>query len=51
MSLATVTRRAFRRPVTDEDLRRLMAFYDTAASEGFERGIEEALTRILVSHD
>ena len=47
--LSTVARRAFRRPIADEDLRRLMASYETAASEGFERGIEEALTRLLVS--
>jgi len=50
--LATVSRRAFRRPVTDSDIRPLMAFYHAGRREGdFDRGIEEALRAILVSPD
>ncbi len=48
--LANLTRRAFRRPVTDADLRPLMAFYKTGRAEGdFDRGIEKALRAMLVS--
>jgi len=50
--LATVSRRAFRRPVTDSDLRPLMAFYRVGRREGdFDHGIEKALRAILVSPD
>jgi hypothetical protein len=50
--LATVSRRAFRRPVTDSDIRPLMAFYRVGRREGdFDRGIERALRAILVSPD
>ena len=48
--LATLARRAYRRPVTDADVETLLAFYRQGRSEGsFERGIQEALTRLLVS--
>ena len=48
--LATLARRAYRRPVTDADVETLLRFYRTGRSEGnFERGIQEALTRLLVS--
>jgi len=48
--LATVSRRAFRRPVTDSDIRPLMAFYHAGRREGdFDHGIERALRAILVS--
>ena len=40
---ADLARRAFRRPVTTEDIDRLMAFYDA--------GIEQMLTAVLVSPD
>ena len=43
-------RRAFRRPVTDEDLNPLMGFYKTGyANGGFEKGVREAVTAILAS--
>ena len=45
-------RRAYRRPVTDNDLRTLMEFYAAGARDGgFEAGIQLALERILVSPD
>ena len=47
--LGTLARRAFRRPVTDEDVTALMAFYDVGHTKGgFESGIEFALRAILV---
>lgn len=48
-----LARRAFRRPVSDEDVAALMAFYDRARESGgdFERGIEQAVTAVLVSPD
>jgi len=50
--LAPLLRRAWRRPVGDADLERILAFY-RRAREGtsFEAGIEGALSAILVSHD
>jgi cytochrome c553 len=43
---------AYRRPVTETDLRPLMAFYDSARRQGsFDSGIEMALRAILVSPD
>jgi mono/diheme cytochrome c family protein len=48
--LATLTRRAYRRPVTDADLQGPMDFYRRAkAEEGFEAGIEAALNAVLVN--
>ena len=48
--LGGLARRAYRRPVTDADVDTLLAFYDAGRSEGgFERGIQEALARLLVS--
>jgi len=45
-----LARRAFRRPVTAEDLKPLMAFYTAgAAAEGFEAGVRDALSAILAS--
>ena len=50
--LATLSRRAFRRPVTDADIRPLLAFYHAGRREGdFDHGIEKALRAILVSPD
>jgi hypothetical protein len=45
--------RAFRRPVTDEDLRFLMPFYDKARARGgtFDQGIEQMVAAVLVSPD
>jgi hypothetical protein len=42
--------RAFRRPVTDEDLGGLMAFYDAGSRQGgFEDGVRDALSAVLAS--
>ena len=46
--LAMLARRAYRRPVTDEDVQTLLAFYRTGRREGgFEAGIGLALERML----
>jgi hypothetical protein len=48
--VGTLAQRAFRRPVTDEDLRPLLAFYEKGRkAEGFETGIREATSAILAS--
>ncbi len=50
--LATLTRRAFRRPVTAADLNPLLAFYENGRREGdFDFGIQNALEALLVSPD
>lgn len=47
---ANLAKRAYRRPVTAEDLRAPLKFYDaTRAKEGFESAIEMGLRAILVS--
>jgi hypothetical protein len=47
----TLARRAFRRPVTTEDLNRLMPFYETERRNGgtFDTGIEQIVAAVLVS--
>jgi mono/diheme cytochrome c family protein len=48
--ISTLARRAYRRPVTDEDLEiPLTLFRDGARKAGFENGIELAVRSILVS--
>src|SRR5262245_41524022 len=48
--LSALARRAYRRPVAAHDVETLLPFYRTGRSEGgFERGIQDALARILVS--
>jgi len=48
--LAGLARRAYRRPVTDADVKPLLAFYEQGRADGdFENGIELALRRLLVS--
>jgi len=48
--LATLMRRAYRRPVTEADLQVPLKFYKDARAEGgFETGIEMALRAVLVS--
>ena len=48
--ISTIARQAFRRPLTETDLRALFEFYESGRSTaGFEAGIELALHRILVS--
>jgi hypothetical protein len=52
--LSTVMRRAFRRPVTEEDVNRVMAVYTQARADGaasFDAGIEAALSAVLVSRE
>jgi mono/diheme cytochrome c family protein len=46
----SLARRAFRRPVTAEDVNPLMAFYKAgSATGGFEGGVRDALSAILAS--
>ncbi|HEY8521142.1 MAG TPA: DUF1592 domain-containing protein [Gammaproteobacteria bacterium] len=49
--LSQLGRRAFRRPVTEDDIAELMAFYEQARAEGgdFDAGIRAAVARTLVS--
>jgi cytochrome c553 len=48
--LSTLARRAYRRPVTDDEVKVLLTFFDQGrVTGGFEAGIELALQRILVS--
>ena len=47
---STLARRAYRRPATDDDLQRLLPFYDKGVVEGgFERGVQRMVERVLVS--
>src|SRR6202044_1219552 len=46
--LATVARRAYRRPLSDADVEPLIGIYEVGRKHGgFEAGIKSALTRIL----
>jgi len=48
--LSTLARRAYRRPVTDQDLETVLRFYRAGRAEnGFDAGIQQALRRILAS--
>jgi hypothetical protein len=48
--LSTLARRAYRRPVSDADVSRLMEFYRAGRSEGsFDDGVQAAIERLLVS--
>ncbi len=49
--LSKLARRAFRRPVTDDDIKSTLAFYDEARAKGgnFEDGIRAGVARLLVS--
>jgi uncharacterized protein DUF1592/uncharacterized protein DUF1588/uncharacterized protein DUF1585/uncharacterized protein DUF1587/uncharacterized protein DUF1595/cytochrome c len=50
--LAALTRRAFRRPVTDADLNPLLAFYERGRRErDFDYGVQSAIEAALVSPD
>ncbi len=46
-----LARRAFRRPVTPEDMNRLMPFYEAERHDGgtFDQGIEQIVAAVLVS--
>jgi Protein of unknown function (DUF1592)/Protein of unknown function (DUF1588)/Protein of unknown function (DUF1595)/Protein of unknown function (DUF1585)/Protein of unknown function (DUF1587) len=48
--VSNFARRAFRRPVTNEDLTPLMGFYKAGyANGGFERGVRDAVMAVLAS--
>ena len=48
--LSTLARRAYRRPVTDEDLKELRPFYEAGRAEGsFDTGIQWVIERLLMS--
>jgi hypothetical protein len=48
--VSTVARRAYRRPVTDQDVETLLGFYQSGRNKrGFDDGIEMAVRRILAS--
>ncbi len=50
--LSTLARRAYRRAVTEEDIRDLMGYYKTGRAKGtFDQGIELALRAMLVDPD
>jgi mono/diheme cytochrome c family protein len=50
--LSTLATRAYRRPVTDEEVRTLMTFSESGRKEGsFDAGIQFALERILIDPD
>jgi hypothetical protein len=50
--LSTLAKRAYRRPVTKEDVQTLVDFYRAGRADGnFETGIRSALERLLVSPD
>ena len=47
--LGTLARRAYRRPIADQDLQKLLGFYRQGrAQDGFDAGIQSALERLLV---
>jgi hypothetical protein len=47
--LTTLTRRAYRRPVTEADLDKPLALFRKGGDDGFDAGIELALAGVLVS--
>lgn len=47
--LTTLMRRAFRRPTSPADLEKPMEFYRRARADGFDAGIEAALSAVLVN--
>ena len=47
--LSRLARLAYRRPIDDADLNRLMSFFSEANKDGFDAGIEAAIEAILTS--
>jgi hypothetical protein len=47
--ITSLAKRAYRRPVTAEDVNELMQYYTEGARDGFEAGIRSALTGLLAS--
>jgi mono/diheme cytochrome c family protein len=45
--LSTLARRAYRRPITDEDVQTLFGFFTAERDNGFDKAIELSLERIL----
>ncbi len=48
---AQLARRAFRRPVDQSDIDRLMPFYEAGHANGFDAGVEQLVTAVLASPD
>ena len=47
-----LARRAYRRPVTDKDVARLMPFYESGRAKGsFDQGVQNVVTAVLASPD
>jgi mono/diheme cytochrome c family protein len=46
---STLAKRAYRRPVTEQDVKELMAYYNDGAKESFENGIRQGITGMLAS--
>jgi len=49
--LAALARRAYRRPVSDEDVQRLLTLYKAGRSGGFEAGLGRSLQGLLLSRE
>ena len=48
--ISSIAHRAYRRPLTDDDMREIFEFYDAGRKRGdFDEGIRSAITRILAS--
>jgi hypothetical protein len=47
--LRALARRAYRRPVSDDDVAPLLPFFRDGAEQGFDAGVQLALKRLLVS--
>jgi mono/diheme cytochrome c family protein len=47
--IGSLAKRAYRRPVTAEDVNELLEYYEDGAKEGFEAGIRSAITGLLAS--
>ncbi len=47
--ITSLAKRAYRRPVTAEDVNELMQYYQESAKDGFESGIRSAITGLLAS--
>ncbi len=47
--ITSLAKRAYRRPVTAEDVNELMQYYQDSAKDGFEAGIRNAITGLLAS--
>jgi hypothetical protein len=47
--VSTLAKRAYRRPVTADDVNELMQYYQEGAKESFEGGIRSAMTGLLAS--